>query len=94
MIRRDDENSMTTAFSDVWTTARTYRSQVLLSRMRWRESDEDRAVYNRWRRGVILFYGLLALLVFASGAVKQVIDEKLTVASAQSSVTSTAQHTP
>jgi hypothetical protein len=53
--------------SEIWTGAQTYRSQLLRARMQCRASDDDRAVYSKWRRGVIIFYGLLALLFLATG---------------------------
>jgi hypothetical protein len=68
---RDPSHGDTDAkdLSEIWTDAQTYRSQLLRSRMQCHASDDDRAVYGKWRRGVIVFYGLLALLFLATGTI-------------------------
>ena len=51
--------------------------------MQWRGSDEDRTVYGKWRRGVIIFYGLLGLFFIATGAMGHITDAKQTTKSEQ-----------
>jgi hypothetical protein len=67
MIQPDHEKPIAKDLSEIWTDAQMNRSQLLRSRMQCHASDDDRAVYGKWRRGVIIFYGLLALLFFATG---------------------------
>jgi hypothetical protein len=74
MIRPDDEKSMAKDLGEIWTDALRYRSQLPRSRMQCRVSDDDRAVYGKWRRGVIIFYGLLALLFLATGTMGRIFE--------------------
>jgi hypothetical protein len=83
MIRPDDEKSMAKDLGEIWTDAQRYRSQLPRSRMQCRVSDDDRAVYGKWRRGVIIFYGLLALLFLATGTMGRITDAKQATESAQ-----------
>src|SRR5476651_2163313 len=94
MIRPDDEKSMAKDLGEIWTDAQRYRSQLPRSRMQCRVSDEDRAVYGKWRRGVIIFYGLFALLFLATGTMGRITDAKQAMESAQPNVSSTATRTP
>jgi hypothetical protein len=83
MIRPDDEKSTAKDLGEIWTDAQRYRSQLLRSRMQCRVSDDDRAVYGKWRRGVIIFYGLLALLFLATGTMGRIADSNQAMESAQ-----------
>ena len=94
MIRTDSEKPITAHFGEVWTNAQTYRSPLLLSRTRCRVSDEDRATYGKWRSGVIIFYGLLALTVLATGTIVHVVDARRTNESVHPNASSTATRTP
>jgi hypothetical protein len=94
MIRPDDEKSMAKDLGEIWTDARRYRSQLPQSRIQCRVSDDDRAVYGKWCRGVIIFYGLLALLFLATGTMGRITDAKQAMESAQPNVSSTATRTP
>jgi hypothetical protein len=88
MIRPDEDKSITTDFSEIWTDAQTYRSQLLRSRMRGRVSPDDRAIYGKWRRGVIIFYGLLTLFFLATGAMERVTNANQAMESAQPTASS------
>ena len=88
MIRPDEDKSMTADFSEIWKDAQTDRSQLLRSRMRYRVSPDDRAIYGKWRRGVIIFYGLLTLFFLATGAMERVTNANQAMESPQPTVSS------
>jgi hypothetical protein len=83
MIRPDDEKSTAKDLGEIRKDVQRYRSQLPRSRMQCRLSDDDRAVYGKWRRGVIIFYGSLALLLLATGTMGRITDAKQAMESAQ-----------